>query len=182
MGDIILPMTYVEKTAGPLVFIAGPIAGAYCWYDKAVDLIHKEDKKICVASPNALLRYDHLRMALIGDEKRFERCIPWQRHYLKQASETGAVLFWLPNEIKHCCTYPFGQDTRGEIAEWRGRWIYDRSIRLVMGAEEGFPGLDAIQENFHDVDPTIVFSPTLEETCTRAVEAAHETWQKMQLH
>jgi hypothetical protein len=172
MGDIILPMTYVEKLDRPLIFIAGPIWGAISWYDKAVDIIHSHDDGIYVASPNALLSYKHLKKAVKGDDKKFNRCILWQRHYLEQASKKGAIMFWLPNEAKHCCTYPYGQDTRGEIAEWRGRLIYDKNIELVIGAEEKFPGLDSIKENYLAVNPDMKFYSTLEETCKHAVEIA----------
>lgn len=80
--------------------------------------------------------------------------LEWERDYIKRAASTarqGCVLSWLPEESStepRMDGEPYARDTRGEIGEIRGWMLHDRSIRFVLGGEEGFRGLDVIVRNF----------------------------------
>jgi hypothetical protein len=102
----------------------------------------------------------------------FDKRLNWERHYLKIASRQGAILAWLPNETQHDCEKVYGRDTRGELGEWRGRLVYDSSIKLVLGGEPGFDGIEMIKRNFLAVSPDMKFYSTLEETCAEAARQA----------
>ena len=67
------------------------------------------------------------------------------------AAMVGCLIFWLPCESKiypRTGGEPYAMDTRGELGEWRGRLMNDPDLRIVIGAEPGFPGLSQISRNF----------------------------------
>lgn len=64
-------------------------------------------------------------------------------------------------------------DTRGELGEWRGRMIYDQTLRVVIGAKEGFRGLSQIQRNFNEaLGYEFPIFKTLSETVDAAIKKA----------
>jgi len=88
-----------------------------------------------------------------GAGHRFDRQLEWERYYITQAATEwpyGCVLFWLgtQQEPRAKAAGPYAQDTYGELGELRGRMIYEKRIRIVIGAESEFPGIDVIQRNF----------------------------------
>ena len=116
---------------------------------------------------------------------RTERQLAWERHYLDKAAgashaqcsasapQPGCIVFWLPVESalfpKPASHGPYAQDTRGELGEWRGRLMHDRSLRVVVGGDERFPGFDTMERNFtHAVGEDFKVYRTIQETAAAA--------------
>jgi hypothetical protein len=74
--------------------------------------------------------------------------------------------------VAPCKGKDYARDTRGELGEWRGQLKHDKNVRFVIGAEQGFDGLDIIKCNSSAVSPGIEFYSTLEKTCEEAVRLA----------
>jgi hypothetical protein len=169
--QLILPKTLVAAADidGPLIFLAGPIKGGGEWQESACHLIWERRPKTTIAVPrrweptHSLSRYSQG-----GDSTIFSRQTPWERHYLELASRRGCVLFWLPSESRlnpRGDGQPYARDTYGELGEWRGRLVADPSLRVIVGAEPDFPGLDVIQRNFDcALRKPFTIHPTLEQT------------------
>jgi hypothetical protein len=174
---VLLPKTFVpaEELTGPLFFLAGPIRGGDDWQYQAVLKLKQHLPDFCAVVPN---RYepDHplQASAIRGVQDRFERQTSWERYYLEAAGRKGCILFWLPCESKtrpRTDGSPYARDTYGELGEWRGRMMSDRSLRVVVGAEKTFAGLLVIQKNFEEAleSPEYRIFSTLEETVAEAV-------------
>jgi len=174
---IILPKTLcdIDPDYGPFFFLAGPVRGGGDWHVQCCEEIRKHVPHFYAALP---CRYaaDHPLMPfrLGGKEGHFAHQLSWERHYLALAATSGCLIFWLACESKtepRTDGNPFAMDTRGELGEWRGRMMSDRNLRVVLGAESGFPGLDQIRRNFDEAlgDSEFVIYPTLAETVAAAV-------------
>lgn len=152
----VLPLSYFQHTDWPVFFLAGPIQGAEDWHTVVCEELQKYLKNFYVAIPkkNGFSSTIIKDCQVIGDAY-FSDQISWERYYLEAASKSGGIIFWLPNESStHPRTdgNPYAMDTRGELGEWRGRWITDRSVKFFVGGENKFPGLKTIVDNFVDVD------------------------------
>ena len=170
MRRLILPKNKVEVD-GPLIFLAGPIRGAPSWQDDAIEYIHARDPAIHVASPRRDTS-DHIAAEALLSDVHFPRQLDWERHYLEYASEKGAILFWLPLAKEATPGKTYARDTRGELGEWRGRSVYNPHIRLAIGGEAEFDGLDVMRRCYEDVIPGFQLYATLEETCDAALRLA----------
>lgn len=123
----------------------------------------------------------------------FENQTMWERYYLEHASCFGSVIFWLPCESKENPRKkedgPYARDTYGELGRWSirhassGKGGFSNQylsagshLNLVIGAEEGFPGLGVIKKNL-DADHGQPFDiyPNLEETIAAAVKKGKKT-------
>jgi hypothetical protein len=177
---IVLPKTEcrIDPTYGPLFYLAGPVRGGDDWQKKCCEEIQKIQPHFYAAIPYYHTRevyFPLMDQAIEGVPDAFLSQLNWERHYMDYAAakEKGCIIFWLPEESKvnprPPGSGPYAMDTRGELGEWRGRMIYDQTIRVVVGAEEGFPGLSQIKRNFDAaLDRDFPIFPTLKET----VEAA----------
>lgn len=162
----------------PLFFLAGPILGAPKWRHVLCDALQAvfDGKEFFVALP---LRFGDLQLlephCLEGREDVFQRQLNWEQYYLDAASYQGAILFWLPVQVEpREDGSPYARDTYGELGEWRGRMVNDADLRkrVIVGGEEGFPGLSVIERNFeHCCHPD---SFTLHQTIHGLAEAAHK--------
>jgi len=109
-----------------------------------------------------------------GREDYFDRQLTWERYYLDLAATTGCLIFWLPSESQvnpRIGSDPYAMDTRGELGEWRGQLMHNPSLRVVVGADRGFPGLSQIQRNFSLATKSVFpIYETLAETVAAAVK------------
>ena len=166
-----LASSYSDAAHGPLFFLAGPLGGGSDWQsDMCAALLQ------CVpAGFTAVLPYGledrpatdpaHAAFPLtaLPAEAYTARQLPWERVYMDAAAGAapppgsstlcrGCLVFWLPEESashpKRPGHGPYAQDTRGELGEWRGRLMSNRSLRVVVGGEEGFRGFDTVRRNF----------------------------------
>jgi len=153
---IVLPKTFVEidNDYGPVFFLAGPIKGGNDWQYRVVKEIERYYVGFYAVLPNRYKNFHPLMLRKInGNENKFERQTSWERHYLNIASNLGCIIFWLPAEDKlnpRKDGEVYARDTRGELGEWRGRMMHNKDLKVVIGAEEDFPGLSQIQRNFNE--------------------------------
>ncbi len=143
----------------PFFYLAGPVLGGGDWHYDMIDLLSDKVGRCIIANPsyyNATHPLHPLRLKETAESQTFERQKLWERHYMLHAAKAarrGTLIFWLPAEDKHKPRRdgnPYAMDTRGEIGEWRGRLMHDRDLRVIVGAEERFPGLSQIVCDFKD--------------------------------
>jgi|WetSurMetagenome_2_1015567.scaffolds.fasta_scaffold08426_6 hypothetical protein len=156
---VIIPKNYCETDSnwGPLFFLAGPVQGGGGWQTDCLLSIKELLADFYVAIPygkESQSRIDFLREhyhLCCGKTDRFQRQLEWERYYMEIAANRGCLIFWLPNESQEEPRKdgkPYATDTRGEIGEWRGRMMFNKNLRVVVGGEDGFPGLRTIKRNF----------------------------------
>lgn len=131
---LILPPNYLKKIDGPLIFLAGPIQGAWDWQEKAINIIQTIAPDICIASPR---RDTQSCPESDFPPEMYNEQVDWETYHLRKAGENGVVLFWLAKEFKHVCQRAYAQTSRFELGEWKVRHERDKA-RLVVGIEEGF--------------------------------------------
>lgn len=167
----------IDPNYGPLFFLAGPIKGGDNWQVRCAENIQRLVPKVYVAVPCRPDAVPSL-LAMHASTKgtRFDRQLDWERHHLALAAKTGCIVFWLPEESKMHPRNdgdPYARDTYGELAEWRGQMMFRDDLRVVVGAEPGFPGLDVIHRNFKQaIRRDFPIHGTLEETVQAAVAKA----------
>ncbi len=182
--NLILPKTRARLESSyllslPLYFLAGPIGGGEDWQRVMAEMLDQKLGDCIIANPYRYRSdHPHYRYQLQGLGE-FETQTLWERHYLREAAvgwRAGCILLWLPQESKtkpRNDGNPYAMDTRGEIAEWRTHLAYSPKVRLVVGAEAGFPGLQTIQRNFQaQVGRHFKFCQTMEETVDCAARFA----------
>lgn len=155
---LILPPNIVELK-GPLIFLAGPIQGAANWQGEAVDILHRLEPKVFVASP---------RKDCLDDTFVYAAQVDWETRYLNQAARQGAILFWLARETEHHCHRAYAQTTRFELGEWKSRHEQG-GAKLAVGIEEGFSNARYIRRRLAQDCPDISIGDSLEATCKNAL-------------
>lgn len=179
---IILPKTFVdeEKIEYPLFFLAGPNKGGGNWQEKCCLELSKLIPEFFVVVPNQWKLGDKFfQYKFEGKEDKFLSRTAWEHYYLNLAAERsknhdGCIIFWLPMESKISPRedgQPYARDTYGELGAWRRNAAINKHIRVVVGAEPDFPGLEDIQENFDlDFGQKYLIPNSLEETVRLAVQ------------
>ena len=163
--NLYTPPDYCNST-NSLIFLAGPIQGAPRWQNEVIKFF--ANYPINIASP----RYIGKNEEMIGDwtpNITFQQQIDWELYHLNLAGEKGVILFWLSNESKHLCKYPFAQTSRFELGEWKERHL-SRSSKLVVGIENNFPGSVYIEHRLSKECPKIPIEKSLTLTCEKALE------------
>jgi hypothetical protein len=156
----------LEEYVAPTIFLAGPIQSAPDWHSDAIQYFIDLKKMMSpytddvIASPKMLDK---------PEEFYYEKQVAWESKHLKQAAETGVILFWLANPIEEHLdpSRSYAQTTRFEIAEWFGKKVNNPSIQIVVGIEPGFHGARYIKQRFQN-DLGIAVYDTLRETCANA--------------
>ena len=167
MSKLLIAPRYVENIDAPLIFLAGPIQGAYRWQDKAIELIEKQAQELYIASPRRSTERGDFNAEMYNEQ------VDWETYHLRKAGEKGVVMFWLAKEFEHHCSRAYAQTTRFELAEWKMRREYE-GAKLVVGIEEGFTGAKYIKRRFPQDCPEVPLCTSLEETCKEAVRLARE--------
>jgi hypothetical protein len=179
---IILPKDFINLSPYkqvPLFFLAGPIRGGGDWQNLMCHILEKMAPGCIIAVPSRWEKKHFLNKYKLQPEamEAFDRQLDWERHYLEMAAERhplGCIIFWLgcQKEVR-TDSDPYAMDTRGELGEWRGRMISDGKLRIsqrvVVGAEEGFPGLSQIKRNF---DAALGFNFPIHQTMEDTARAA----------
>ena len=172
MGGVIIPKTFVVADRS-LIFLAGPIRGAPEWQEEAIDFIMSKKPETYVASPRREVRGNVSRYVLSGMDNHFLRQREWERYYLDVASQNGSIMFWLPGEENHSCSKSYGAMTRLELGQWMTNYRKDNSLRVVFGSDGKFSEIDTIKYDLSLDAPNKVIYPTLEETCSAALDLAY---------
>jgi hypothetical protein len=163
MVDIqVLRPPQIVPVGEPVIFLNGPIQGAWDWQAKAVELIRDrvQDQRLVIASPK--------RDKLAGDFV-YEQQVGWETHYRQLAHEGGVNLFWLAAETEHDCSRAYAQTSRAELFESKLRHQYE-AARLVVGIAYGFSGTKYILHRFGQDCPDVPICKTLETTCRMSLE------------
>lgn len=165
IGRIIIPPEYIE-VKGPVIFLAGPIRGAYNWQEEAANYINNRSLELNIASPR--------RPGLTPDEFRddvFDEQVDWEHYYLARAGENGVILFWLAKEFKHDCKRVYAQTTRFELGEHVAKHHF-AGIKVAVGIEDGFSNARYIRRTLSKKYPKIPICESLKETCEAAIKLA----------
>lgn len=158
-----------KPVVGRLVFLAGPIQGAEDWQNKAIKLLLSGYPLLNIATPRG--NYKDLNFD-------YDLQVDWESYYLKLASTTGGIIFWLAKENIHYCDRSYAQTTRFELAEWLTKYMINKRVRpfvaidkinLFVGIEEGFTGAKYIRRRMSQECPEITIHDTLESLCREVV-------------
>jgi hypothetical protein len=184
---IIVPKRYVrlkyEYDNMPLLYLAGPVRGGGDWQQRMCRAIELQHPDSIIVVPIRWTESHPLAPYFLPADKGTAGHFPQQRHfewhYLDQAGELWwprCIIFWLGTQRDYRPPEdgPYGQDTLGEVGEWRGRMMHNPAAHVVIGGESGFPGFEMIQANFsHRIKRNFPIYTTMEETVAAALEVAH---------
>ena len=166
MSKLIIEPTY-NPIDTPLIFLAGPIQGAYRWQDNAIALIQVAAPELYIASPRRDAEEGEFEV------EKYNEQVDWETYHLQRAGENGVILFWLAKEFEHNCKRAYAQTSRFELAEWKMR--HERNgARLIVGIEYWFTGAKYIRRRFSQDCPEVLLCSSLEETCREAVRMARK--------
>ena len=161
----VLHVPEMDNIEGPLIFLAGPIMGAYNWQSLAIQYIQAWCPSINIANPRRpITSSDDFK------EYEYNQQVDWETYHLRRASTEGCILFWLAKEYEHLCNRAYAQTTRFELAEWKIRHERD-ATKLVVGIEEGFTGAKYIKRRLSQDCPLVPISSSLEQTCKEAIKS-----------
>lgn len=163
----------------PLFFLAGPIQGAGDWQHRMTNMLVNTIGECVIVNPS---RYDNTHPTYwrrLQGPVIDERQTDWERYYLRQAASgahRGCLIFWLPKQV---CAREDGKDyatdSLGEIGEWRGHMMHEPNLRVVIGAEKGFPPLDVMARNFEQaLGPDFPIYDSMGATVVAAVAYARQ--------
>ncbi len=163
-----------EDIVRPLYFFGGPIKGGGDWQEPACEFFIRRNEEVGLAVPRRWSdNHPLLPYQAFGEDQAFKRQTLWERHYLARAALWGCVVFWLPCQSKtdpRTDGQPYGRDTYGELGRWSERMAKNPTLKVVIGAEPDFPGLDVISCNINeDVGYHFPIHSTLEETLEQAI-------------
>jgi hypothetical protein len=163
MNRLYVPPVYCSNVTEPLLFLAGPIQGAYDWQKTAIEYLLSKGSHIHIASP----RRDFDLHTDFTDAMYNEQ-VDWETFHLRRAAKNGVIMFWLAREFKHNCERAYAQTSRVELGEWKV--LHERdNVNLVVGIEDGFTGAKYIRRRFSQDCPTVPICSSLEETCDKAL-------------
>jgi hypothetical protein len=174
---ILGPTIIAKEPIEPFFFLMGPILGGNGWQQKACLEIEKHVPDATIAVPCRWERDHPFYKYFIGSDTFTTEQLSWERKYLELAGEKasdGCIIVWLPCESKKNPRndgQPYARDTYGELGEWRGRLIHNPNLRITIGAESEFPGIDVIRRNYAQAlgRNDYPIHSTLEETISHAV-------------
>ncbi|MEK7201432.1 MAG: hypothetical protein AAB737_02250 [Patescibacteria group bacterium] len=183
--SVILPKKRATNWMPPLIFLAGPVRGGGDWQYQAYGELEKQLVHFVAAIP---MRYekDYPGHPLLGkqiqgvsnDDPVFARQLAWENYHMLRAARNGCLMFWLAFESEehpHPGPEPFAMDSRREIGKWTAYLEQDPELRVVVGADPRFYGLDQIQRELNDTLGDGLHFPihsTLEDTVLAAVARA----------
>lgn len=158
--SLILPKNHISldlTSKRHVYFLAGPGSGGGDWQAEAIELLSEENPDCYIVCP---CRYDTshrlFRYSLpVNSKREFQNQTQWERYYLDLASNFGCIIFWLPCEDQENPRkdgQPYARDSYGELSRWSIKSCYamEKPIRMVIGAEENFPGLKVIRRNLNE--------------------------------
>ena len=148
-----------KETFAPIIFLAGPIQGAEDWQSQAIEIIHRLNPEVVIASP---------RRPQFSKDFHYEEQVNWESHFLNEAGKNGVIIFWLAKESEPIPGRSYAQTTRAELFEWKERHIY-KDAKLVIGIQDGFTGDRYIKMRLGQDCPDITIHSTLEDVCRDAL-------------
>ena len=152
---------------GPLIFLAGPIQGAYHWQNEAIKIIQTNAPELWIASPRRTVEVKYEKGEFTPS--MYNEQVDWETHYLRCAGRKGVVMVWLAKEFEHRCDRAYAQTTRFELGEWKIKHEKE-GAKLAVGIEEGFTNARYIRRRMMQDCPEIAIQETLESTRFAAIQ------------
>lgn len=165
MNKVIEAPNYLAVN-GPLIFLAGPIQGAYHWQNNAISIIQTNAPELWIASPRRTVEVKYEKGEFTPS--MYNEQVDWETHYLRIAGKNGVVMFWLAKEFEHRCDRAYAQTSRFELGEWKIKHEKEEA-KLVVGIEDGFTNARYIRRRMMQDCPDIAICETLETTCLAAI-------------
>jgi hypothetical protein len=182
-GDIKNPYVDLEPYADfPLYFFGGPLQGAPDWHPELFKLLQERLPYFIAVLPTRYAPNHPLyQYRLIGKPNFFARQRHYEAFYIKAAREArrrragGALLLNL------CCQSqprndgrPYGTDSWREASETYTRLEYEPDLRVLIRAEENFPGRELLKDCYDAATKSdFPFYETLEELADAAALCAY---------
>ncbi|MEX2006918.1 MAG: nucleoside 2-deoxyribosyltransferase domain-containing protein [Candidatus Saccharimonadales bacterium] len=168
------PKDTYEVTAGPTIFLAGPILGARDWQHNAVEIFeqaYRGDKLLHLFNP----RRDTF------EGSNYEEQVRWEQEQLTKAARVGALLFWFEPR-NYDLPYPEGREyaktTRKELGMAIGTILFSRAVRIAVGID---PKVEDPERYFRTTLDRLGIEvyQTLADTCRSAVESLERSPRAM---
>jgi hypothetical protein len=175
---LFLPRTRIpHRIPDPFFQFDGPIQGGADWQARGFRYLHQKLPYFAVAVRNKYdSRHELFLFTVKTHRNSFHNSSCWERYCrdIVLRLKYGCLVFWLPVEDKSQPRHDggvYGDETRGTLNECAKRFRREGPLNIVIGAEEGFPGLKKIREEFNYAsDGSFIFQPTLEATLDAAIE------------
>ena len=138
----ILEPTQIITAFHPAIFLAGPATGTYDWQNVAISEFKQLAKRynstdFVIANPRTYQQNDNFDISAQTE---------WEYYYLREASFSGCIMFWLAKETKKIPNRGYARTTRFELGEFLAKAEADDDINLRIGIESGFEGEEYIKE------------------------------------
>ena len=179
MTQLHLPLTesgrkVIIPTTLPVLFLAGPIRNAPKWQDALIKELFPKQESIFIASPTRELSKEMMIHTEPDkdDYQTVKRQRAWEQYYMNQASESGCILFWLPEEAspKEHPEKIYAHITMMELGLWIARKKLNPNLNIVIGTDKKFPEWSTIKFELDTEVPSIPISYSITETIENALE------------
>jgi hypothetical protein len=150
----------------PLIFLAGPIRGGGDWQKVMMEKLMTRFTSLIVVNPSRYQAdHSHYHLRIDGEDNHFPHQTAWEAYFLEKAArghKKGCVIFWLGDQKEPRGDGQYARETLGELGAWRTHKFYDSTVRLIVGYEKKFPGLEQILKNFTLALPDFSFHETMD--------------------
>jgi hypothetical protein len=171
---VLYPPMRDQDGSKPVVFLAGPIAGAPHWHADAIDLFARAAaeegaRDYAIACP----RPPNWTLAKHSSFAEFEANEIWEQEHIEKAMQHGVLIFWLAGEVVHQYGRAYAQTCRVQLGESLALLYANhfRGGRVVIGIDPAFYGKSYIRWKLAARAPQIPICTTLDETIAHAAEA-----------
>ena len=171
---VLYPPTRDADAGKPIVFLAGPIAGAAHWHEGAIEQLACEaDKRGAGDFTIACPRPPNWTLAKHSSFAEFEQNEIWEQEHIEKAMRHGVLVFWLAREVVHQFGRAYAQTCRVQLGESLALLYSDyfRGGCIVVGIDPAFYGKSYIRWKLAARAPQIPICTTLDETIAHAAEA-----------
>jgi hypothetical protein len=158
----------------PVVFLAGPIAGAAHWHEGAIEqLVCEAEKRGAGDFTIACPRPPNWTLAKHSSFAEFEANEIWEQEHIEEAMQHGVLVFWLAREVVHQFGRAYAQTCRVQLGECLALLYsgYFRGGRVIVGIDPAFYGKSYIRWKLAARAPRIPICTTLDETIAHAADA-----------
>jgi Nucleoside 2-deoxyribosyltransferase like len=171
---VLYPPTRSDDGGNPVVFLAGPIAGAPDWHKGAIDRL------ACAATERgvgdftiACPRPPNWTLAKHSSFAEFEKNEIWEQEHIEKAMRQGVLVFWLAREVVHQYGRAYAQTCRFQLGESLALLYcnFFRGGRIVVGIDPAFYGKSYIRWKLTERVPQVPICTTLDETIVHTADA-----------
>lgn len=131
-----------------VIFLAGPIKYTYDWQDDVIYELEncgQELPNVIIANPRRLQGTIPINQFKKQDHNIQ---VKWETKHLAEAAKTGLITFFLCNQETNDPNQTYARTTRFELGEWFGELKNKTDIKLIIGYDDEFAGLEYILDRF----------------------------------